>query len=157
MKNEAAPTVATIEDFITKQFPGLIPFRAWGELSFFYNPDASLPRGIYFCTLKEKDGENDAASDLNRTNVFRINFGISKTTFISLFKEKPKRPAKGGVIVGSYDFTALDTLTPHPVYGWMSWVSILNPTKESWVKLVPLLKESYELAQAKWLKRTRNK
>ena len=35
-----------------------------------------LKRGIYFCTIKEKDGDNDKASNLHRYAVFRVNFGI---------------------------------------------------------------------------------
>lgn len=30
-----------------------------------------------------------------------------------------------------YDFTALDTLMPHPVYGSLWWVCVLNPGPKS--------------------------
>lgn len=81
-------------------YSGLKVIDAWGETSLFYNPhpDSILKRGIYFCTLKDKDRENDKASHLYRADVFRMNFGISKKTFASIFKTIPKRPIKGGVI-----------------------------------------------------------
>ena len=136
-------------------FPGLVVVKAWGEKSFFYNPQERLKRGVYFCTIKEKDGDNDKASALDRCGVLRLSFGISKQLFGRLFGELPRRPRKGGVIQGLYDHTALDCLMPHPVYGWMAWVGILNPSQETWARLQPLLTESYELALEKYAKRVK--
>jgi hypothetical protein len=152
MKNdEDAPYDSDwISSYLISNFTGLNVVNAWGEKSFFYNPENLLKRGVYFCTIKEKDGANDRASDLDRPDVFRINFGILKTTFLKLFQIPPKRPIKGGIIEGPYDFRALDKLTPHPVYGWMSWVSILNPSKNSWGQVEELLKESYQLSIEKY-------
>ncbi len=141
-------------DFIVSQlvenYSGLRIIQAWGETSLFYNPDDALKRGIYFCTFKNKDGTNDKASHLYRKDVFRMNFGISKKTFVSVFNTIPKRPVKGGIIVGAYDFQAYDILTPHPIYGWMAWVSILNPSKFSLQKLKIFIDESYELCTQKY-------
>ena len=139
-----------ISIFILTRYDGLRVIDAWGEKSFFYNPDNLLKRGIYFCTLKDKDGDNDKASQLNRNGVYRLNFGISKQSFLNLFDSIPKRPAKGSCIKGEYLFTELDKLTPHPVYGWMSWVSILSPSNESWDKIEELLSESYVLVCKKY-------
>jgi len=83
-------------------------------------------------------------SDIDRKDVFRLNFAISRQTFIRMFADVPKRPEKGTCIEGQYDFTALDRLTPHPVYGWMTWVSIVNPSETTWKNMIPLLDESYE-------------
>jgi hypothetical protein len=144
-------------DFILRDllanYSGLKIIDAWGEVSLFYNPDDSLKRGIYFCTLKNKDGENDKASHLYRADVFRMNFGISKKTFVSIFNTIPKRPIKGGVIEGDYDFQSTDALTPHPIYGWMAWVSILNPSTTSFKDLKALIDESYALCIQKYKKK----
>jgi len=110
-----------ISHYLVTKFQDLNIVNAWGEKSFFYNPNNVYKRGIYFCTIKEKDGENDKASHLDRPDVFRINFGISKSTFLTLFQKIPARPAKGCCIEGDYDFTEFDRLTPHSVYGWMAW------------------------------------
>lgn len=144
-----------ISDFVVANFPGLNIVNAWGEKSFFYNPDNLLKRGVYFLTLKEKDGDNDKASSLDRENIFRINFGISKKTFLQHFSTLPKRPTKGHSIEGLYDFQKLDTLTPHPVYGWMAWVSILNPSNNSFEMLEKLIKESYQVACDTYLVRVK--
>ncbi len=142
-----------ISQYLLAHFEGLKKMAAWGETSFFYNPDGLAPRGTYFCTIKEKNGDNDQASALDRDNVFRLNFGLSKKTFLTLFSTIPKRPNKGGIIEGPYDFTQLDLPTPHPIYGWMCWVAILNPSPITFEKLTPLIEESYQLVQAKHLKK----
>ena len=142
---------------INKTFAHIYPVAAWGETSFFYNPDRRLPRGVYFATIKEKNGENDRASNLDRSEVFRLNIGISKMTYQSLFGPQPSRPRAGGVIESGHNFAALDQLIPHPVYGWMSWVCVLNPSAASFDTLLkPLLSEAYSLAVEKFAKRTRS-
>jgi hypothetical protein len=85
-----------------------------------------------------------------------MNFKISKPTFLTQFNEPslPLRPAKGNIIVlksgRKYDPKVLDTLIPHPVYGWMGWVSIINPSERSIETIIQagLLNESYEHAKA---------
>ena len=142
-----------ITRYLLSEFDGLRPKQSWGETSFFYNPDGSSPHGTYFLTMKEKNGDNDKASDLDREGVYRLNFGISKESFLSLFNEVPSRPLKGKIIDANYDFTAINSLTPHPIYGWMRWVAIINPDEENFEKIKPLICESYGLAVSKFNKR----
>ena len=85
-----------------------------------------------------------------------MNIGISKQTFRSLFGA-PSRPsgkdsaAESGEDSSSYDFTALDQVMPHPVYGRMYWVCVLNPGDETFeTKVRPLLAEAYDLAVSKY-------
>lgn len=151
LKNSLTPE--WISNYLLKNFQGLKSINAWGEISLFYNPDNLLKRGIYFCTIKEKDGENDGASNLNRIGIFRMNFGVSKNTFKGIFQTVPKRPTKGKCIEGNYDFQALDTLIPHPVYGWMAWVCILNPSIQSLDELELLIEESYRICIEKYEKK----
>lgn len=150
LENRDIPTSEWISNYLISHFSGLNEIDAWGEKSFFYNPEGLLKRGVYFCTLKEKDGDHDKASELNRANIFRVNFGVSKQTFLNIFHTLPKRPSKGNVIEGPYDFRELDVLTPHPVYGWMAWVSILNPSIQSWDKITELRAESYQITLKKY-------
>lgn len=138
---------------LLSHFKGLKVVEAYGETSFFYNPKDLLKRGIYFCTLKEKDGPNDKSSNLNRDHTFRINFGLPRPTFLKIFQTLPKRPVQGCTIDGDYNFETLDILTPHPVYGWMAWVCIINPSQKTWDDLKPLLTQSYDLCRIKYAKR----
>lgn len=153
-RNMEAMTPIIISNYLLTTFEDLRLIDSWGESSFFYNPDNIGPRGTYFCTIKEKNGENDKASALDRKGVFRFNFGISKSTFLELFKVIPKRPPKGGIIEGPYNFTDLDLLTPHPIYGWMCWVAISNPSKDSFERLEHLIFESYQLTKQKHSKKS---
>jgi hypothetical protein len=119
------------------------PEIAWGDTFFFYAPGREIPadRKFPFATIVTKDyGEFDCASNLNRPGVFRLNVGVSKQTFAGLFGvAKPEE----------YDFTALDKLMPHPVYGKMYWVCVLNPSATTFEAMRPLLAEAYEKAAGK--------
>jgi len=146
-------SIHSIANMFTERFKDTVRVEAWGETSFFYNPNNRLPRGVYFATLKSKDGENDSASALNRDGIFRLNIGTSKTLFVERFGPPPRRPEKGKTIGGDWDFTTIDHLTPHPVYGWMSWVSILNPGPRSLVELDPMLQAGFDKAVIAYEKR----
>lgn len=145
--------ISSVTQYIVGTFADIHPVSAWAETSFFYNPGRRFPRGIYFATLKDKDGDNDRASNLQREGVFRLNIGISKQTYRSLFGSQPARPSAGGVVDTGNDFTVLDQLLPHPVYAWMSWVSVLNPSAATFETVKPLLLEAYDLAVGKFAKR----
>ncbi len=148
---EVTPSV--ISTYLLETFKDLREMDSWGETSFFYNPGSISPRGSYFCTIKEKDGENDKASILHRDGVFRFNLGISRKTFLDLFNVIPARPLKGGIIEGNYHFSELDILTPHPIYGWMCWVAISCPSTQSFERLKPMIAESYQLVLEKHQKK----
>lgn len=138
---------------LIESYTGIAVVEAWGETSLFYNPKLRLPRGVYFATVKEQDGENDKASNLNREGIFRLNTGVSKSLYIEHFGQPPSRPSKGEVIGGDWDFTEIDKLMPHPVYAWMSWVAVNNPSREMFNSLSPLLDVAYHKATASYQKR----
>ncbi|VVT18120.1 conserved hypothetical protein [Roseovarius sp. EC-HK134] len=135
--------IETVHSFITNELDGVVPKDAWGETSYFYNPGHVFQRGTYFATIKQKDGANDRASHLDRSGVWRLNLGVSKEVFFELFGPPPPRPGKGGVIDGGWDFAASDQLMPHPIYGWMSWISVLNPSRLTWGKCLPLVSDAH--------------
>jgi Family of unknown function (DUF6194) len=47
---------------------------------------------------------------------------------------------------GLHDFTALDVLMPHPVYGQNHWVCVLNPSNATFEDIKPLIDEAYRVA-----------
>lgn len=138
---------AAIHAWIPETFEGVNFARSWGEHAWFYNPGNAFPRGSYFLTIKELDGDNDRASNLTRPGFWRLNLGLPKSEFVALFGQPPTRPDKGGVIEGIWDFETPDQLTPHPVYGWMCWVAILNPSPETFESLKPLVALAYTRAR----------
>ncbi|MEO1396965.1 MAG: DUF6194 family protein [Cyanobacteria bacterium J06634_5] len=143
-------TPEAIVNRICGQFIGVVPKASWGETSLFYNPGSVLPNGVYFCTLKEKDGENDKASQLDREGVFRLAIGVPKKSYVSLFGQRPPRPAKGGTVETGHDFTRVNELMPHPIYAWMGWVQVLSPTAETLENILPLLTEAYAASVKKF-------
>ena len=132
---------------LTLRYDGTTVAAARGERSVFYNPGAILPRGVYFATVKEADGENDRASKLGNGR-FRFNLGLPKPQCEQLFGAPPPRPSKGDVILGTWDFRGTDILTPHPVYGWMGWVSVVNPSNTTFVGLTRLIDAAFAKAKA---------
>lgn len=141
--------------YISNRYKGIVPVDAWGEQSFFYNPGCQLPRGVYFATLKDKDGDNDKSSALFRDGIYRFNVGIGKTAYQQVFGKTPARPRAGGVVDTGHDFKRSNALLPHPVYGWMSWVCVLNPGEQVFTSLLPMLDEAYKLALRKFEKRVK--
>ncbi|MBB1441459.1 hypothetical protein H5202_23140, partial [Shewanella sp. SG41-4] len=135
----------SIIEKIVSSFEGIVPKSSWGETSLFYNPGKALPNGVYFCTIKEKDGDNDKSSKLDRAGVYRLSFGISRNSYERLFGDKPKRPAKGCTVNAEHDFTVENKLIMHPIYGWMSWVQILNPTESMFTEVFPLITEAHSI------------
>jgi hypothetical protein len=133
-----------LEKWILKNYQGIIVRDAYKERSFFYNPDDSLPKGIYFATIKKSDGPNDKASCLNREGVYRLSIGIGKKHYMQLFGTIPVRPAKGRVVDVSFNFEKLGSFMPHPVYAWMGWVCINNPSNSNFDLLAYLLDISYQ-------------
>jgi hypothetical protein len=131
-----------ISRYITETFDGVETISMTGNTFFFYGPEHKFP----FVTLVTND-EYDNDSDLQRPGVFRLNIGVRKPTFQALFATDTAHDP---------DFTALDRLLPHPVYGKMFWVSILNPSTTTFTSSVqPLLAEAYEIAVARDTRRAK--
>ncbi|KMT66933.1 DUF6194 family protein [Catenovulum maritimum] len=147
-----------IIQILTTELDGVAPKASWGETALFYNPGNLLPNGVYFCTIKEKDGDHDKSSNLKRDSIFRLSIGVGKDNYEKHFGTKPKRPAKGCIVNTGHDFTKLDELMPHPIYAWMSWVQILSPSKASFDLILPLIKDAHAIASLNFNKKvTKNK
>ena len=149
-------TIEEVIDYVVSEYDGVVVAENWGERGLFYNPGGTLPKGVYILTFKEKDGPNDKASNVNRPGVYRLNLGLSKSTFKAMFNEIPKRPAAGRIIDTGHRFDDLDTVMPHPVYGWSAWVCVLNPSRSTFEALKPLIREGFDMAKTKFMKRIKS-
>lgn len=137
---------AAVTQYITT-FPGVDLVVASEDTYFFYNPsDDQLPpdHRFPFVTLVTGD-RHDQVSDLNRPGVFRLNIGVSRETFRSLFAA-PASEADDRRTETDYDFAALDQLLPHPVYAPQYWLCVLNPGPSTLDTVKTLLTEAYETA-----------
>lgn len=128
--------------YITETFEGVETAENLGYRFFFYRDDHLLP----FATIANTDNEYDRVSHLDRPGVFRLNLGVSRTTFQRLFGSEKLQ-------LEAYDFSALDTLMPHPEYAAQSFLCVLSPSPETFEQLRPLLAEAYELAATRYRRR----
>ena len=97
------------------------PEIAWGDTFIYYAPEGEMPAHTQpYATVVTKDYPDDRDSDLDQRGAFRLNIAVSKSGFRDLFGREPRQ-------VGDDDYAALDTVFPHPVYGQLGWVGIVNP------------------------------
>src|SRR4051794_9628578 len=92
-----------VANYILQTFANVETENNFGYTFYFYGSDHRLP----FATMISSDNEYDRVSNLDRPGVYRLNIGVSKQTFQSLFGTAP-------VDVSRYDFTVLDMIMPHP-------------------------------------------
>lgn len=139
----------SIIQYLTDTFDKIQVTTSNGNHFFFYTPEDKVPeRAMPFATLVTND-DYDQVSLLNRPGVFRLNIGVSKTTYHSLLGSQPSPPPASGINDAEHDFTALDQLMPHPIYGHLFWVCVLNPSETTFQTIKPLLAEAYQMAVSK--------
>lgn len=138
------PDEAAIIQYITGTFDNVHVVEAEGNSFFFYGPMGESNK-FPFATLVTTD-DYEKVSNLNRPGVFRLNIGISKASYLSLFGAPAPRPNADGIIDSGYDYAALDQIMPHPVYGNMFWVGVLNPSPATFEQVQRLLAEAYDTA-----------
>lgn len=136
--------------YITETFDNIHIATADGNSFFFVGPYGESHK-FPFATLVTND-LYDQVSDLNRPEVYRLNIGVSKQTYQSLFGDK-KSDSGDEDDADSYDFTALDQIMSHPVYGKMYWVCVLTPGDATWLTVQGLLAEAYEMDVRKQVKK----
>jgi hypothetical protein len=121
----SGPNPETIVQRILQTYPETDVVEAMNAWFFSLDPEKHWPN---YATLVTTD-EHDDASNLSRPGTFRLNLGVDKETFERIAGADPDP-----------DYTAFDRLLPHPVYGQQHWISIVNPSDETYVEVVmPLL------------------
>ena len=137
---------SSVANYITQTFPGVETTTNFGYTFFFYKSDHMVP----FATIASSDNEYESISKLDRPGVFRLNIGISRETFQSLF-------GSAQADVGSYDFSALDVIMPHPDYAQQHFICVLSPSEETFAKIRGLLAEAYDIAVRRYTSQNKNK
>ena len=142
-------TEAEITQYICSSFSDIQIATANGNSFYYHGPEGTIPERTFpFATLVGSD-EYDKTSNLDREGVFRLNIGVSKATYNSLLGTIPPAPGDSGIVETGHDFTVLDEIMPHPIYGHMAWICVLNPGKATIETVKSLLKEAYETAVKK--------
>jgi len=137
---------SSVVEYITTTFPEVETTTAYGYTFFFYKSDRLLP----FATLISSDQEYDLVSNLDRPGVFRLNIGVSRKTFQSMF-------GTAKVDVSNYDFTALDVIMPHPEYAQQHFICVLSPSEATFERVRLLLAEAYDMAVRRYTSQNKNK
>ena len=92
------------------------------DAAFFSIDESHWPN---FATVVWSDRHDvNAPARLDREGVFRLNFPLSPADFKRLV---------GGLT--DPDYSAFDTLLPHPTYGKQRWVGIVNPSRAPFSEL----------------------
>ena len=97
------------------------PRIAWGDHFFYYAPDERTPSNTQpYATIVTKDYPGDDASRLDEAGRWRVNIHVGRMRFLELLGEDPRS-------FGDRDFAVADEILPHPVYGALGWVAVVNP------------------------------
>lgn len=124
------------------------PELAWGDAFFYYAPDGRVPHNVQpYGTIVTKDYPDDTASRLDEEGRWRVNIHVDRSTFVRLTGEEPRhldRPR---------DFAAVDQINPHPVYGALGWVAIVNPAALTMNIAIELLREAHHAARLRFERR----
>ena len=135
MRTEPLPTgpdPEAITRVIRELYPETDVVEAMGATFFSLDPEKHWPNFATIVTTDEHDV--GAPSDLTRPGLFRLNIGVGRQTFERLVGS-----------IGEPDYAAVDTVFPHPVYARQLWISIINPSDETFRDtVVPLLTEAHD-------------
>ena len=134
--------------YLTNTFPDIQIVSSNGNSFVYYAPDQTVPERTFpFATLVTND-DYDTLSKLYRPTVFRLNIGLAKATFQALLGHPPSATLREDDAPSEHDYTALDKVMPHPIYGHLGWICVLNPDA-TWPTIQPLLDEAYQAAVRK--------
>lgn len=140
-----------VRRYVCEAFDGIDVLENGGDTFLIYDPRRDLPpeRQMPFVTIVTGD-HYDTVSALDRPGAYRLNIGLTKATYVSLFGPAPTARDEHGVLRTAVDYAATDTLMPHPIYASQYWVSIINPGEANWHRLVDLLAEAHGFAARKY-------
>jgi len=131
-----------ITSYITNTFENVETAVNLGYTFFFYRDDHMHA----FATIASTGNEYEKISNLDRPGVYRLNIGLRRETFQALF-------GKGKIDLSPYDFTALDTIMPHPEYSSQHFICVLSPGEATFERIRSLLAEAYDVALKRYDKR----
>jgi len=122
------------------------PEISWDDQFFYYSPSGGIPMNTQpYATIVTKDYPDDAASHLDEVSRWRLNIHVGADKFAELTGETTKEFAASDI--AARDFSAVDVFLPHPVYGSLGWVAIVNPGERTTDTALELLRDAHEDAR----------
>ncbi len=129
-------SVQQIEQFIAARLPNVTRMEHGEYIFYFYASEQALP----VVTVALSDNEYDNISHLSREGVYRVNIGIKKETFATLFPDAD----------AATDYTMLNRFLPHPHYAAQYYICILNPEGTEMTDTLRYIEESYLIAKQRF-------
>lgn len=112
------------------------PELAWEDVFFYYGPDGVVPNGQPFATVVTKDYPGEPSPAVAPGD-FRVNVDAGR---------------RGQADVG--DSTRRDQVMPHPTYGHLGWICVVQPGPGSTAELQTRLRHAHHASARRWKRRT---
>ncbi|MFC5216561.1 DUF6194 family protein [Streptomyces coerulescens] len=127
---------------------GDFPEVAWGDAFFYYAPDGRIPHHTQpYGTIVTKNYPDDTACDLDPPGRWRVNIHVDRATFKELTGEEPH------TLAHPRDHTSTDTVLPHPLYGTLGWICVVNPGERTADTVLQLLRDAHDAARTRATRR----
>lgn len=115
------------------------PEVSWGDHFFYYAPDGEVPHNRQpYATIITKDYPDDVQSRLGDPDRWRLNIHVGSQLFAELLGYLPEEIGETTV-----DFSQTDAFLPHPVYGALGWISVVNPGPTTTRRAMEALREAH--------------
>ena len=126
---------------------GAFPELAWGDTFFYYAPDGEIPQNVQpYGTIITKDYPDEPPAGLAADHA-RVNIHVDRDTFIRLIGVEPRD------LTADFDYAAVDEFFPHPSYGPLGWVSVIEPDTTMDAAL-EFLRNAHDAVRARVLRRS---
>lgn len=96
-----------------------LPEVAWGDVFFYFSPDGTVPPGQPFATVITKDYPYEPAWQREAGSI-RVNIHVGARAFATLLGYAPGEGS-------GTDPSAVDVVMPHPAYGELGWIAVVDP------------------------------
>lgn len=123
------------------------PEVAWGDVFFYFSPDGTVPPGQPFATVITKDYPDEPAWQ-RATGSIRVNIHVGARVFADLLGHLPGEGS-------GPDPTAVDVVMPHPAYGELGWISVVDPGTRTRQIVTEQLEAAYQAARLRRERRGR--
>ena len=115
------------------------PEIAWGDVFFYYSADGQIPPGQPFATVIIKDYPDEPAWQRAAGSI-RVNIHVGARAFAELLGYAPGR--RSGA-----EPSAVDVVMPHPAYGELGWISVVDPGERTAAIVTDQLHAAYATAR----------
>ncbi|KHJ72918.1 MULTISPECIES: DUF6194 family protein [Rhodococcus] len=116
-----------------------LPEISWGDHFFYYAPDGEIPHKRQpYATIVTKNYPNDGDSRLDEPGRWRMNVHAGTQLFTELLGYPPR-----SVDPSTIDFAEADVFIPHPLYGSLGWVAVVEPGERTTPRLLEVLRDAH--------------